>query len=72
MVILSVYLRQHRSPESKPVGEPHDATNVEGKDPPLPPHLCPALPCSALAGYRGRAVTSPKAAVPQAWGKGQP
>jgi hypothetical protein len=30
MVILSVYLRQRGSPESKPVGAPHDATAVEG------------------------------------------
>ncbi|WP_394250703.1 DUF6766 family protein [Arthrobacter pityocampae] len=30
MVILSVYLRQRGSPESKPVGAPHDATDVEG------------------------------------------
>ena len=30
MVILSVYLRQRGSPESKPVGAPHDATGVEG------------------------------------------
>jgi hypothetical protein len=30
MVILSVYLRQRGSPESKPVGSPHDATGVEG------------------------------------------
>ena len=29
MVILSVYLRQRGSPESKPVGAPHDATAVE-------------------------------------------
>jgi hypothetical protein len=28
MVILSVYLRQRGSPESKPVGEAHDATGV--------------------------------------------
>jgi hypothetical protein len=25
-----VYLRQRGSPESKPVGAPHDATGVEG------------------------------------------
>jgi hypothetical protein len=30
MVILSVYLRQRGSPESKPVGAPHSATAVEG------------------------------------------
>jgi hypothetical protein len=30
MVILAVYLRQRGSPESKPVGSPHDATGVEG------------------------------------------
>ena len=30
MVILSVYLRQRGSPESKPVGARHDATAVEG------------------------------------------
>jgi hypothetical protein len=30
MVILAVYLRQRGSPESKPVGAPHDATAVEG------------------------------------------
>jgi hypothetical protein len=30
MVILAVYLRQRGSPESKPVGAPHDATGVEG------------------------------------------
>ncbi|MEU9014577.1 DUF6766 family protein [Streptomyces sp. NPDC048479] len=30
MVILSVYLRQRGSPESKPVGTPHSATGVEG------------------------------------------
>ncbi len=30
MVILSVYLRERGSPESKPVGAPHDATGVEG------------------------------------------
>ena len=29
MAILSVYLRQRGSPESKPVGAPHDATGVE-------------------------------------------
>lgn len=30
MAILSVYLRQRGSPESKPVGAPHDATGMEG------------------------------------------
>jgi hypothetical protein len=30
MAILSVYLRQRGSPESKPVGTAHDATGVEG------------------------------------------
>jgi hypothetical protein len=30
IVILAVYLRQRGSPESKPVGAPHDATAVEG------------------------------------------
>jgi hypothetical protein len=30
MAILSVYLRQRGSPESKPVGTPHDSTGVEG------------------------------------------
>ena len=30
MAIFSVYLRQRGSPESKPVGAPHDATGVEG------------------------------------------
>jgi hypothetical protein len=30
MVILSVHLRQRGSPESKPVGAPHEATAVEG------------------------------------------
>jgi hypothetical protein len=30
MVILSIYLRQRGSPESKPVGSPHAATGVEG------------------------------------------
>jgi hypothetical protein len=30
MVILSVYLRQRGSPESKPVGAPHEATATEG------------------------------------------
>jgi hypothetical protein len=30
MVILSVYLRQRGSPESKPVGAPHDDTAAEG------------------------------------------
>jgi hypothetical protein len=30
MAILAVYLRQRGSPESKPVGAPHDATGIEG------------------------------------------
>lgn len=30
MVLLSIYLRQRGSPESKPVGAPHDATAQEG------------------------------------------
>ena len=30
MVILSIYLRQRGSPESKPVGSSHDSTGVEG------------------------------------------
>jgi hypothetical protein len=30
MVVFSIYLRQRGSPESKPVGAPHDATSVEG------------------------------------------
>lgn len=30
MAVLAIYLRQRGSPESKPVGEPHDATGVEG------------------------------------------
>src|SRR3954452_13152449 len=30
MGVLDVYLRQRGSPESKPVGGPHDATGVEG------------------------------------------
>jgi len=30
MVVLSVYLRQRGSPESKPVGAPHTATDVSG------------------------------------------
>ena len=30
MAIFSVYLRQRGSPESKPVGAPHEATGVEG------------------------------------------
>jgi cephalosporin-C deacetylase-like acetyl esterase len=28
--VLAIYLRQRGSPESKPVGAPHDATGVEG------------------------------------------
>jgi hypothetical protein len=30
MVVLSIYLRQRGSPESKPVGSPHTATGIEG------------------------------------------
>jgi hypothetical protein len=30
MAVLSIYLRQRGSPESKPVGTPHDATGVQG------------------------------------------
>jgi hypothetical protein len=30
MVVLAIYLRQRGSPESKPVGAPHDATGIEG------------------------------------------
>jgi hypothetical protein len=30
MAVLSIYLRQRGSPESKPVGSPHGATGVEG------------------------------------------
>ena len=30
MAVLSIYLRQRGSSESKPVGEPHEATGVEG------------------------------------------
>lgn len=30
MVLLSIYLRQRGSPESKPVGAPHTATGMEG------------------------------------------
>lgn len=30
MVVLAIYLRQRGSPESKPVGAPHEATGVEG------------------------------------------
>jgi hypothetical protein len=30
MVVLSIYLRQRGSPESKPVGAPHSVTGVEG------------------------------------------
>jgi hypothetical protein len=29
-VVLAIYLRQRGSPESKPVGAPHDATGAEG------------------------------------------
>jgi hypothetical protein len=28
--VLAIYLRQRGSPESKPVGAPHDKTAVEG------------------------------------------
>jgi hypothetical protein len=30
MAVLSIYLRQRGSPESKPVGSPHEATGIEG------------------------------------------
>ena len=30
MAVLSIYLRQRGSPESKPVGEPHTSTGIEG------------------------------------------
>jgi hypothetical protein len=30
MAVLTIYLRQRGSPESKPVGEPHESTGVEG------------------------------------------
>jgi uncharacterized protein DUF6766 len=30
MAILAIYLRQRGSPESKPVGAPHDATGIQG------------------------------------------
>ena len=30
MVVFSIYLRERGSPESKPVGEPHEPTGVEG------------------------------------------
>jgi hypothetical protein len=30
MVVLSIYLRERGSPESKPVGERHGATGIEG------------------------------------------
>jgi hypothetical protein len=30
MAILSIYLRQRGSPESKPVGTAHETTGVEG------------------------------------------
>jgi hypothetical protein len=30
MAVLAIYLRQRGSPESKPVGAPHDAPGVEG------------------------------------------
>ncbi|MFH9468938.1 DUF6766 family protein [Streptomyces clavifer] len=31
MAIISVYLRQRGSPESKPVGTPHSATGIDGQ-----------------------------------------
>jgi hypothetical protein len=30
MAVLTIYLRQRGSPESKPVGAPHGATGIEG------------------------------------------
>jgi hypothetical protein len=30
MAVFAIYLRQRGSPESKPVGAPHDSTGVEG------------------------------------------
>jgi len=30
MAVLSIYLRQRGSPESKPVGAPHASTGIEG------------------------------------------
>ena len=30
MAVLSIYLRQRGSPESKPVGAPHSSTGIEG------------------------------------------
>jgi hypothetical protein len=30
MAVFSIYLRQRGSPESKPVGAPHDVTGAEG------------------------------------------
>jgi hypothetical protein len=30
MVVLSIFLRERGYPESKPVGEPHGSTGVEG------------------------------------------
>jgi hypothetical protein len=30
MAVLAIYLRQRGSPESKPVGQPHSSTGVEG------------------------------------------
>jgi hypothetical protein len=30
MVVFSIYLRERGSPESKPVGEPHESTGVGG------------------------------------------
>jgi hypothetical protein len=30
MAVFTIYLRQRGSPESKPVGEPHDVTGTSG------------------------------------------
>jgi hypothetical protein len=30
MVVFSIYLRERGSPESKPVGQPHHSTGIEG------------------------------------------
>nr|WP_230207979.1 DUF6766 family protein [Microlunatus sp. Gsoil 973] len=30
MAVFAIYLRQRGSPESKPVGAPHDSTGIEG------------------------------------------
>jgi hypothetical protein len=30
LAVLAIYLRQRGSSQSKPVGEPHDSTGVEG------------------------------------------